>query len=149
MLATTFVAFALLAPALSGGAKQGDLECALADFDQAIKLSPGYARALYNRGVVHARQGELDRSIAEYTRAIEADPVLARAFNGRGQALLRKADTPRAVADFTEALRIDKSKASARRNLERATAVASAGGVAGQRRACPRAARIGMTGRTA
>jgi tetratricopeptide (TPR) repeat protein len=110
-------------------AKQGDVERALADFAQAIRLSPGYAKALYNRGVVYARQGELDRAVAEYTRAIEADPALARAFNGRGQALLRKQDRPGAIADFKEALRLDGSNASARRNLERAIAVAGASGV--------------------
>ncbi|MDF3064201.1 MAG: peptidase caspase catalytic subunit p20 [Microvirga sp.] len=111
-------------------AKEGDAERALADFGQAIKLSPDYAKALYNRAVVYGRQGELDRAIAEYTRAIEADPALARAFNGRGQAYLRKQDTVRAVADFNAALRLDQTNASARRNLERATAVASAAGVA-------------------
>jgi tetratricopeptide (TPR) repeat protein len=99
-------------------AKEGDAERALADIGQA------------NRAVVYGRQGELDRAIAEYTRAIEADPALARAFNGRGQAYLRKQDTVRAVADFNAALRLDQTNASARRNLERATAVASAAGVA-------------------
>jgi tetratricopeptide (TPR) repeat protein len=108
-------------------ARQGAAERALADFDQALRLSPGYAKALYNRGVIHARRGELDRAIAEYTRAIEADRTLARAFNARGQALLRKQETAPAIADFTEALQLDKNNASARRNLERATASASAG----------------------
>jgi tetratricopeptide (TPR) repeat protein len=87
-------------------------------------------RVRIGRAVVYGRQGELDRAIAEYTRAIEADPALARAFNGRGQAYLRKQDTVRAVADFNAALRLDQTNASARRNLERATAVASAAGVA-------------------
>jgi tetratricopeptide (TPR) repeat protein len=111
-------------------AKQGNAERALADFEQALKLSPGYAKALYNRAVVLARKGDVEGAIAGYTTAIEADPALARAFNARGQAYLIKKEAGRALADFNAALRLDKNNASARRNLERATAVARADGAA-------------------
>ena len=55
---------------------KGDLDRAVADFDQAIKLDPKYVAALYNRGNVFFVKKDFDRAIADYDLAIKLEPEL-------------------------------------------------------------------------
>jgi tetratricopeptide (TPR) repeat protein len=57
---------------------KGDLNRAIADYNQAIALDPKYAVAYYNRGVMYNDKGDLDRAIADYNRAIALDPKYIR-----------------------------------------------------------------------
>jgi tetratricopeptide (TPR) repeat protein len=38
--------------------EKGDLEGAIEDFDEVIRLKPGYAKAFYERGMVRRDQGD-------------------------------------------------------------------------------------------
>jgi Flp pilus assembly protein TadD len=38
--------------------EKGDLDRAIADYTEAIRLSPKFARAYYNRGVAEKRKGD-------------------------------------------------------------------------------------------
>jgi tetratricopeptide (TPR) repeat protein len=49
-------------------------ERAIADYDQAIKLEPRYAKAWNNRGVAYRNMGDVDRAIADYSEAIRLNP---------------------------------------------------------------------------
>lgn len=53
-----------------------DFQGALADFNQALRLAPGDARAnlLVGRGDAHFRLGQTARAIADYRKALEATP---------------------------------------------------------------------------
>ena len=53
-----------------GRAKQmkGDLDGAMADYNQAIKLSPNYALAYNNRGNVRKKKGDLNGAMADFNR---------------------------------------------------------------------------------
>src|SRR5215831_3580569 len=84
---------------------QGDFDRAIADYDAAIKLDPGYAVAFNNRGAARRDQGEYDRAIADYTEALRFDPRNAAIFTNRGAAYGDKGDFNRAIADYDEALR--------------------------------------------
>jgi tetratricopeptide (TPR) repeat protein len=53
---------------------QGEHDSAIADFTEAIRLSPKYTAAYYNRGIAYAKKGDYDRAIADYTQAIRLDP---------------------------------------------------------------------------
>src|SRR5579871_17405 len=53
---------------------KGDLDRAIADDDQAIRLDPKYAIAHYNRGNAWFAKGDFDRAIADYDQAIRLDP---------------------------------------------------------------------------
>src|SRR5262245_61150390 len=53
---------------------KGDLDRALADLGQAIKLDPKFALAFNNRGLAWEDKGEIDRAIADYDAAIRLDP---------------------------------------------------------------------------
>lgn len=48
--------------------RKGDLVRAIADYDQAIKLKPGYFPALYGRATAYLRNGDLGRARADFGR---------------------------------------------------------------------------------
>lgn len=52
----------------------GKLDAAIADFDQAIALSPQDANAYYNRGLAHRESGDRCAAIADFDHAIERSP---------------------------------------------------------------------------
>ena len=60
-------------------ARKGDLDRALADYDEAIRLDPKLALAYYNRGNAYAKMGDPDRALADYNEAIRLDPKLRKA----------------------------------------------------------------------
>jgi TPR repeat len=65
-------------------ATKGDLERAIADYDQATRLNPDDAPAYNNRGFAHAIKKNYDHAIADYDQAIHLNPHYARAFINRG-----------------------------------------------------------------
>jgi tetratricopeptide (TPR) repeat protein len=87
--------------------EKGDSDRAIADFTQAIQLSPKYTQAYNNRGVAYFERGDIDRAIADYTQAIELDPKFALAYNNRSNAYGVKGDIDRAIADFAQAAKLN------------------------------------------
>ena len=53
---------------------KGDLDRAIADYGQAISVSPDYAMAHSNRGQAYQLKGDNDRALADYDAAIKIDP---------------------------------------------------------------------------
>jgi tetratricopeptide (TPR) repeat protein len=82
----------------------GEIDVALAFFEQAIKENPRDASAMNYRGLLFARRGETDKAIAEHTRAIKADPDDYWGFVFRGAAYQKLGKKKEAEADFREAL---------------------------------------------
>jgi lipoprotein NlpI len=105
---------------------RGELDRAIADFNEAIRLDPKFALAYNNRGLAYRDKGELDRAIADFTEAIRLDPKFAVPFNSRGFTYDRNGERDRAIADYTEAIRLDPKFAVAFRNRGRAYLYAGA-----------------------
>jgi tetratricopeptide (TPR) repeat protein len=59
--------------------RKDDLDRAIADYGEAIRLDPEYAEAYYGRGLTYRNKGDLERAIADYSEAIRLDPKLAAA----------------------------------------------------------------------
>jgi Flp pilus assembly protein TadD len=65
--------------------RAGDLDGALAAFDEAIRLRPSSARAFLWRGRAWTQKGDLDRALDDFNQAIKFDPLNDQAFSGRGE----------------------------------------------------------------
>jgi tetratricopeptide (TPR) repeat protein len=85
----------------------------MADYTQAIRLDPKWARAHCGRGIAHQRRGALDKAIADYTEAIRLDAACAEAYSGRASVFAAKGDCDRAIADFTQVIGINGKSAEA------------------------------------
>jgi tetratricopeptide (TPR) repeat protein len=63
--------------------KKGDLNGAMADYNQALKLNPKAGGAYIGRGNVRFTKGDLDGAIADYNQALRLNPKLAVGYNNR------------------------------------------------------------------
>lgn len=93
-----------------------DLDLAIADYSEAIRLDPNYAVAYNNRGVAYRDKGDLNGAIADYSGAIVLDPNYAFAYGNRGIAYFDENDFDRAIADFNKVIMLDPKSAAAYRN---------------------------------
>ena len=106
---------------------------AIADYDQAIRLSPndpyltqayggygvGYletkrylwksrlAEAYHGRGAARHAKREYDRAIADYDEAIHLDPDRTLAYYDRGVTWHAKREYDRAIADYDQTIRLN------------------------------------------
>jgi tetratricopeptide (TPR) repeat protein len=60
-------------------ARTGKLKRAIAEFNTALRIDPGFAPAYYQRGVVYAQAGDYKHAIDDFTSAIALDPANADA----------------------------------------------------------------------
>lgn len=97
----------------SAWGKKGDLERAIADFNQALQIRPDYALAYNGRGTAHLRQCAADQALLDFSRAIDLNPTFVQAYNNRAVALLNKGQADRAVADATTAIQLNPTYALA------------------------------------
>lgn len=86
---------------------RGNLDAAMADYSEAIRLDPRLAVALRNRGNAHRARGNLDAAMVDYNEAIRLDPRHVNAFIDRGDAHRARGSLDAAMADFSEAIRLD------------------------------------------
>lgn len=107
----------------------GELDRAIEDYDQAIRLMPDYHVAINNRGVALMAKGELDRAIADFDRTIQLKPNYLAAFGARAAAFGHKGLLVRAIADLDVVVSADPKNAALIR--ERGTMKAKIGDHAG------------------
>ncbi|MEO8375936.1 MAG: tetratricopeptide repeat protein, partial [Sphingomonas bacterium] len=87
---------------------QGDLDSAIAAFDQAIAISSRLSFAYLNRGLVYAHKGEFDRALEDMNRAVRYAPDVARNYYGRSLLWRQRGDAKRAEADQARAIALDR-----------------------------------------
>ena len=63
----------------------GDLDRAIADYSEAIRLEPEFSVFYNNRALVWRDKGDYDKAIADYDEAIRRDPGEIRAYANRGE----------------------------------------------------------------
>ncbi len=80
---------------------------AVDDLNTALRLSPCYAAALINRGLVWMNVNKYRRAEADFTAAIKCRRgSVAKAYNNRGAVYFLDGHPVRAVADFTRAIKL-------------------------------------------
>lgn len=99
--------------------RKGDLDGAIADFTQAVKLDPGMARAYAGRGEARYYKKDFDGAIAGYSEALElfdfseSVEFYSTVHVKRGLARIGKGDSKGAMADLTEAIQYNPKSADA------------------------------------
>lgn len=84
----------------------GEIDNALADLSEAIRIDPRSAMAFSCRGDAWYEKNEIERAMEDFSKAVQLDPDLADAFNGHANCLVRKREFARAIQDYSAAIRI-------------------------------------------
>lgn len=85
---------------------QGNLESAIADFTQAIRLRPNFSAALGNRGIVLMSIGREEEALQDFSRAILLDPSNVKLYNNRGTLYLEMGNWKSALEDFSDGIQV-------------------------------------------
>jgi tetratricopeptide (TPR) repeat protein len=91
----------------NGHMERGNLDRAIAAYDQAIQLNPKNGIAYNQRGVCYRRRGDLDRAIGDFDEAIRSDPNNAIQYANRADCYEQKKSYDRAIRDYDEAIRLN------------------------------------------
>jgi tetratricopeptide (TPR) repeat protein len=98
--------------------EKGQLDLAMADMTDAIRLNPNDALAYSNRGILWREKHDVERAIDDFTQAIRINAVPrsdiggdghVNVYTNRGLAYFAKGDLALALADFDEAIRRDRN----------------------------------------
>jgi tetratricopeptide (TPR) repeat protein len=84
---------------------------AVAEYDRALELDPGYFEATHDRALCFERMGDRRGALEGYARAIALRPESAHPRLSRARLLHEMGDLAGAVADWSEALEIDSANA--------------------------------------
>jgi tetratricopeptide (TPR) repeat protein len=90
---------------------KGELERAMSDASESIRLNPRDYRGYLERGIVYRRTGRLDKAIGDYDTTIRLNPNFARVYYDRAIAYALKGDYDQAIRDNTQAIRLNPNQA--------------------------------------
>jgi protein O-mannosyl-transferase len=99
----------------------GKLDEAIARFEEALRLQPGYADAHFDLGLALSRiPGRREEAVAQYETALSLEPSFVEAHNNLGLALMGLGRTQDAIGQFQEALSLEPDHTKAHYNLANA-----------------------------
>ena len=91
----------------------GDIDGALADYDEAIRADPKLAAAYVSRGVARHKKGDDNNALVDFDRAVQLDSNNTNAYFIRGLFRQQKGNLDGALADYDVTIRLDPKNASA------------------------------------
>jgi tetratricopeptide (TPR) repeat protein len=86
---------------------------AVADFSEALKISPRDAGIYERRAAVEMKMNEVDKALADYSEAIKLNPNEVRYYLYRSYILETKGDLKGSMADTEKVLKMDKANEQA------------------------------------
>src|SRR5262245_56317759 len=92
---------------------KGQLDQAIQDYTQSLRLGPDSGRIHFSRGVAYVKRGQDDQAIADFTEALRLTPNDALAHYYRGVAEWRRGQIDQSLRDYEDALRLDPRLAAA------------------------------------
>jgi tetratricopeptide (TPR) repeat protein len=93
---------------------------AIARYERALEINPGYAEACNNLGHALMQKGRVDEAILHFQKAVAIRPEYAKAHYNLGHALMQKERVDEAITHFQKALEIRPDYPDAGYNLARA-----------------------------
>ncbi|MGF1603997.1 MAG: tetratricopeptide repeat protein [Thermosynechococcaceae cyanobacterium] len=87
-------------------ALEGDYQDAIANYDQALNLSPQNPEIYYNRAVAHYSVGHPKLALDDFDHAIQLQPTMAEAYANRSTVRLEAGDAKGAIADGQKAAQL-------------------------------------------
>lgn len=89
--------------------RRQQIDKAVSDLSEAVRLNPNDTRAYFERGRVHVKAKRDSRAIADFNEAIRLEPKSAQSYLWRGFVRERGNNLDQAVIDFSEAIRLDST----------------------------------------
>lgn len=86
-------------------ARAGDLDGAIADHSDEIRLTPRFADGRLHRAAAYSAKGDTAKALADLTDAIRIEPYRSPLYVARGDIHMKLGDDEKALADFDEAIR--------------------------------------------
>ena len=93
---------------------KNDLNAAMTEFNEALRVHPASAVALAGRAGLHERRGDFDRAIEDWGAAAGAAPNDWGVYMGRGRAWAAKGEFAKAGLDFDAAVKLQPAAWAAR-----------------------------------
>ncbi|MGH7333145.1 MAG: tetratricopeptide repeat protein [Candidatus Rokuibacteriota bacterium] len=92
---------------------KGQLEQAIQDYTQSLRLGPDTGGIRVNRGVAYLRRGQDDRALEDFNEVLRITPGDPSAHYHRGLLAWRRGEVERALRDYDDAIRLDSRLAAA------------------------------------
>ncbi len=87
--------------------QKGLLDKAVWEYQEVLKINPGYFDARVNLGMAYFKLGDDDQAIVEFNRALKLRPKSAVCHTNLGAIYARLEDKEKALYHFRESLRLD------------------------------------------
>lgn len=86
--------------------EKGELDMAIADYTEAIRLDPNYSEAYRYRAFAYLNNGNKDNALYDYTTVIRLDPNDVNAYYFRAGIYVENGNFNSAIADYEAYLKI-------------------------------------------
>jgi tetratricopeptide (TPR) repeat protein len=87
----------------------GDLQAALDDCNESLRLEPNAAATFDSRGLAYLKLGKWELAITDYNSALRLSPKLPNALYGRGFAKLKAGDLSGGKTDIVAAKTVEQN----------------------------------------
>jgi tetratricopeptide (TPR) repeat protein len=95
------------------------LQDAISDYGEAIKITPDDSRIYEQRAAVEMKLGDNDKALADYSEAIKLKPNEVKYYAYRSYIYEVKGDTKNSMADTEKVLKIDPKNQEAKARRDR------------------------------
>jgi tetratricopeptide (TPR) repeat protein len=95
----------------------GQVDEAIEQFRQSLKINPAYAKAHNNLGCALQDKGQVEEAAAEFELAIKNAPEFAMAQNNYAVSLAQRGQYEEAISHFVAALKVDPYYRDAMKNM--------------------------------